>query len=485
MEEGSIRGRPRGRHTRAFVQTLARLMVGVSACLHAGCGGGAASGGPEVAPTVSAPVPGGGFEGEPIAGALAVNVVDADTGAGVAGAEVRLGPPHDTVPCRATTGVAAAVVFDRSNCFNLQGAQTVTASAYGRAVTTWRGVSTTQLTLPLASRAPSVPALAAVAGSLAGWGTTPPLPGHRQFATLAFSLSDAAAGAEEPLLRAAMATPVCALAAEDHPLGCHWQMRVPVGRRAIAAFLFDVDLRDVADPGDDVTTLTGLALVRGLELAEGAVLDDVPLSAWPQQTWSSLSGDIADAPHGVSRLSAYATLVLPSEGRLRFPEEGLETGAFTLRVPQPTQLPGFADARLDVAFRAAIGTGSAESEIRFPAVDVTSRLTVKGWLAPPSELEGQGRRLSWRAPGAAPQDADLWSSVVVADAAGPAWNFVLLDDQPALALPVLAVDPLSGGSLTLRVTQYSGGRAGASPFALVDAAGSALRAASASAVLQP
>jgi hypothetical protein len=298
-------------------------------------------------------------------------------------------------------------------------------------------------------------------------------------------LSDAAARAEEPLLRAAMTTPVCALAADDHPLDCHWQMRVPAGRRAVAAFLFDLDLRDLADPGDDVTTLTGVALVRGLELAEGTALGDVRLSAWPEQTWTSLTGDIADLPDGMSRLSAYATLVLPSEGRLRFPEEVLGTGGFTLRVPQPAQLAGLADTRLDVAFRVTSGTGSAESEIRFPAVDVTSRLPVKGWLAPPSELGGEGRHLSWRAAGDLSQDADLWSSVALADAAGPAWNFVLLDAEAALALPVVAVDPLSGGSLTLRVTQYAGGRAVASPFAVVDAAARALRAASASAVLQP
>lgn len=454
--------------------------------LAASCGGGAASPGPAVPPSLAAPVPGGGFEGEPIAGALAVSVVDAETGAGISGAEVRVGPADDPVPCVATTGLNGGAVFDWTNCFNLQGTQTVTAFAYGRAVTTWRGVNATQLTLPLAARAAASPSLATVTGSIAGWPKSSPRPGHRQFATLAFSLAGPRADLEERLLAAASSTAVCLRTAGDLPLDCPWRMSVPAGRRTLAAFLFDVDLRDPADSGDDVTTMTGLAVARGLDLAEGGALDDVRLIAWPDDAWASLAGDVAAPPAGLSQLSAVASLVVPGEGRLRLPEETLGPGGFELHVPQPTRVLAFGDATLDVTFRAASGMApeSARSEIRLPVADVTSRVAVEGWLAPPADLKGTARRLSWQAPaeGAA---QTLWSSVVLEDPAGPAWNVVLLDEEAALALPVLARAPLSGGSLTSRVTRYAGVRAVASPFAIVEAAARALRTASMTAVLPP
>jgi len=362
-------------------------------------------------------------------------VVDGATDAPVAGATVRVGPAVDVVPCTGLTDVAGRVVWTPLTCFNLQGPQTVTAWAYGYAATTWQGVAGANVTIPLTARAPATFATGTVTGTLRGVAPVA-TPGHRTALTVTSS-GDRAAGA------LSSQAPLC----ETDVAPCVWQVEVPAGRRALAFLWWDV----AEGPTGDVPTLAGVSLLRGLSVADGAILDGIDLAPPGSGTVAVWEGTLAAPPEALA-VEAWVALELGEEGTIALPPQAIGAGAIRLVLPVLSS----GDATVMVTFRADLPDGVSSSVVRRALVPGTP-LVIDGWLPGPRNPVLQGRRVAWQDGGPSHAGEGLLL-VSLEDAAGPVWEALLFPGATTtpgrLMLPRLSPDPLPGSGLALRVTTW-------------------------------
>lgn len=202
-------------------------------------------------------VPGGGLSGGPLGESLTVYAVDADSGRPIPSATVRLG-----------TGERAYVVGQTSSGgkLTLTGMagepQFVTVSAAGYAAASWGLISAAVATIPLEAT-DVVPGMADVVISLPGWDAMPPPPeGKFRMARFAFSrpsgLAALEATADGPL-------PEC----RESALGrssCSLKLSVPADATTLMAVIAEGDDAGTAEVSDDVFTMTGIGIVKNLQL---------------------------------------------------------------------------------------------------------------------------------------------------------------------------------------------------------------------------
>jgi len=412
-------------------------------------------------------IPGGGYDGDPIAGFLAVTVVE-ERGDGsqipLSDVSVQLGLSAEAVACRLTTDAAGLALFGPDNCVALTGPQIVTAYAYGYAPATWFGVAGANVTVPLVARTPASLPMATASGALQGWKNIAPADHHRTVAVVGSTQAASSRAVEDPFGRilslpatgdaaSSMATPANVCIATTTPLAdCTWRLSTRTGKQAHVAVLFDVDTQDTADENDDVATVTSMAWQRGLELQEGEVSEHETLEASPLSGLMALPVRASEVPAALTRVQASVVVELGDEGQLALAPQVLQGTGLTATLEVPRLEGMLSDATLGIVTVATRDAGHDLPRALVWAHDVAPEgaPSASSWLALPSALAAGAGSYSF-----VPASGAALSSVELGDAAGLAWSVRIFDGRTSFSLPSLHPPPLAGSLLTMKVSQMA------------------------------
>lgn len=454
------------------IRTLAlSLLVAAAACGDDGTGGGID------APPPGTPirVDGGGVTTPGVNGALNVFVVDADTGAPIAGASVRAGTGDAaTWAAGQTSGDGLVTLMDE----RLAGPQTVHVAVAGRVATTWIGVAGRDVTIPLASVNAAVPT-ARAAGTIAGWNNLPaPAFGHYTLGVVLTTFTDDVAGPENNLAQPAPGgTPANTCLRSALGNTCAWQLVTRTGPQVHFAVIVDGDPNGTTnDVSDDTYTLVGYAVGDAMDLAANQQVNGENLTILPADQLVDLRLTVPAPPSGLADAVAIPMLDLGADGRIVFPLPTVTPARGSTRVIAPTGRfagtydvvalatpPGAAAMPYATTFTRGVATGGA-----------TTALT--SWPAPVSGVQMSGLTGTF----ANARGAVRYASIRRGDGA-IVWSVSLLDGASAFTLPELDPDPLPVGQLTLEITDADLPAFDAGQFRLDDLAAQLARASGASA----
>jgi hypothetical protein len=397
-------------------------------------------------------IAGGGVADAPIGGELNVHVIDARSGAPIAGAAVRLGDAAATSVLSGTTDASGLVVLTSAT---LAGAQTVTASAAAHAAATWIGVRGANVTLPLAPGGP--PASATVTGTISGWSSLPAPAGFNDY-NLAIVLYSFLEDLNAP--ENSIAQPVANNTPTNNCLrtvisdSCAWKMNTRVGQQLHYAVIVRGNTHGTNnDTSDDTFTLLGYAAGAAVSMNAGQSMTGEALTMVSAGALTGLQVTFASAPGGLGDVVAIPMLDLGALGRVviplpqvtpasasaMLPSGGVFAGGVTQVLGSATP-PGAANAPFSIAFARSASGGTAAPGA-FPA--------------PPTGISAGGNHYAFSpVAGASLHTLNLTSTGAVVTY----WNVVVLDDTTSFNLPALAVDPLPTGTLELHVsgTQVDG-----------------------------
>lgn len=408
------------------------LWVGLSVLGLGACGGGGNSADPLL-------IPGGGATGGSIDGVLYVHVIDGFTQTPVANARVQLGDREVTAPVVIMTDATGLATFE-----DVSGPQMVTITASGYRTGTVIGLDAVNFTSELeASTAPAA-ASGHLTGTILGWDDLPaPAADHLTAGFVVFSqtidFDDPANAVQQPGVEPA--PNVCFRTPGVAP-PCAWELETRVGPQAIAAVIADIDGMGTPAEADNIVTVTGLGIRRGLDVASGQTLGAQDLTILPADGFEDMTIGFEAAPSGLDEVGAFAILRLGDEGQLPLSFTAASPEAAIVGVPALTG--ELASASYDVF--ASARSETAQTTIIHPDAQ-PGTVAVGPWLATPANPTASGGTYTFQAvPGASVH------ALEISDASGELWSISILDDTTSFTLPMLATDPLPPGELALRVS---------------------------------
>ena len=426
--------------------------LGMAAAL-AGCGGDDDAG------DQPGLIAGGGANGGAIKGKLAVFVIDEDTDAPLAGATVRAGINASATPtAMGTTDATGGVALSADA---LTGKQTVTVIASGYAPTTWVGVNAANLTIPVRSKTPPAASPSGtVMATIAGWDTLP-MPATNHFTAGIVVASDdpdhdtvgitqgtrTVSGLPMPIpANICIKGMVQATAISD----CNLSVKTRTGKLALLAFIADRDNRGTVSNDDDVTVVTGYAVVTGLDVASGATMGGVMLSLIPATDTTALGITLAAPPAPLTTSRAVPILDLggaSAGGRFSLGFVLADAAMPTSLVPK---LVGpLSAAHYDVTAQALAPAPSNVTSLAFQRnISLGAGVNVTSWLAPPTQLTANPGTLSFGFTAAT--GATVHAMNITAQG-GSVWRLTFFDGTTAVTLPTLTPDPFPAGGAPLRL----------------------------------
>lgn len=408
------------------------------------CGGD--DGAPPLAPVM---IPGGGVHDPGIDGVANVYVIDADDGAAIAGATVRVGDVEGTTDA---SGLFIAA--------DVSGPQTVLAKATGHAAAAWIGVDGGNVTVPLA-RSPvdsTRPPQAQLTGTIDGWESWPsPAVNHSLVAIITYAQDRELGSRANQIQQPASMGPIPASACvRTHgPAGaCTWKLNARAGAIALGMIVYDIDSRGTATTADDSSFVAAYA-VKPIAVVAGVNQMNVSMASPPTDSKVLAQVDLGTPPAGLGVVGSLVGLDLGAAGVYRLPAPS--TGGIGGEIPNRTLANGATYELIAVA-RQPPATGAAESIVIHRGQTETTPLTVGAWLPPPTALLADRTMVSFTpGPGGALSVAELVNAGLGVEGR-PVMSLVFLDGSSQAALPVdfapLPVDPM-----TLKVTAVATGAA--------------------------
>lgn len=404
-------------------------------------------------------IAGGGANGGAIKGKLAVFVIDEDTDAPLAGATVRAGINASATPtAMGTTDATGGVALSADA---LTGKQTVTVIASGYAPTTWVGVNAANLTIPVRSKTPPAASPSGtVMATIAGWDTLP-MPATNHFTAGIVVASDdpdhdtvgitqgtrTVSGLPMPIpANICIKGMVQATAISD----CNLSVKTRTGKLALLAFIVDRDNRGTASDADDVSVVTGYAVVTGLDVASGATMGGVMLSLIPATDTTSLGITLAAPPAPLTTSRAVPILDLggaSAGGRFSLGFVLADAAMPTSLVPK---LVGpLSAAHYDVTAQALAPAPSNVTSLAFQRnISLGAGVNVTSWLAPPTQLTANPGTLSF---GFTAATGATVHAMNISAQSGNVWRLTFFDGTTAVTLPALSPDPFPAGGAPLRL----------------------------------
>ncbi len=405
-------------------------------------------------------IAGGGANGGAIKGALAVFVIDEDTDAPLSGATVRAGVNASATPtAMGTTDATGGVALSADA---LTGKQTVTVVASGYAPTTWVGVNAANLTIPVRSKTPpAVSPSGTVMATIAGWDALP-MPAANHFTAAIVVASDdpehdtvgitqgtrTVSGLPMPI-----AANICikGMVQTTAISDCNLSVKTRTGKLALLAFIVDRDNRGTANDNDDVSVVTGYAVVTGLDVASGATMGGVMLSQIPATDTTSLGITLAAPPAPLTTSRAVPILDLggaSAGGRFSLGFVLADAAMPTSLVPK---LVGpLSAAHYDVTAQALAPSPSNVTSLAFQrSISLSAGVNVTSWLAPPTQLTANPGTLSFGFTAAT--GATVHAMNISGGGGGSVWRLTFFDGTTAVTLPALTPDPFPAGGAPLRL----------------------------------
>lgn len=415
----------------------------------ASCGGGGGGGPNPGSPDAKAGTPsliaGGGVADGPIAGTLNVYVVAAGGATPIAGAQVTVGAGSGAAPHTGTTDATGLITFTDAS---LTGAQTITATATGKAATTWIGANGSNVTIPL-DPSPRATPTAHAAGTIAGWDTLPsPSFGHYTLAVVLYSFVTDPAAPENSLTQpTSNGAPADTCIDSGTGGACAWQLLTRTGAQLHVATIVDGNAHGTPnDVTDDTYTLVGYAAGNAVTMTANQQQTGESLAMVGTSEETALSVSFPSAPAGLGHVVAIPMLDLGANGKIVFPLPTLDPGHTSTKVLQPT---GRFAGTYDLV---AIATPNATSNTPYSTVLQNGlslpAATIDPFLPAPTGVTAASGSYRFTAVAG----ASLHYATFSKSDGTVVWNVAILDGSTTFALPALSPDPLGTGSRTLAIT---------------------------------
>ena len=373
-----------------------------------------------------APVPveprviaGGGIGDGPIAGVVNLYVIDDVTRRPIANATVRVGSVDGVTD---STGLFVAHA--------VEGPQTIVAKANGYRSEVWVGANGANVTINLGVANTASPPTGTITGSINGFAAITVPAGHAKVAVASYSQSDTLGDESNEIEQ--NGGNFC-----FGTTACNFTLKSRTGKVAVAAALFDQDLKGTPDdPSDDTQTLIGWAVKTGLTVTENGT-QTVALDIVPAGMLQDVTVSFGTPPSGLSQVVGLVGIET-ADGTLQMTPMFLTPAGSTVRVPKPEAVSG-------TAYRL---TGFATNGQTNPTTSIVLRRGLTGtalsagtWLAAPS---GTPTRTggSWTAPSGATVhglEYKQGSTRIV--------NVTVFDGSTQVTLPAMIAVP--SGSLTV------------------------------------
>lgn len=425
------------------VLSLSLLAAAVAACSDDGGGDGPDG----VEPAL---VPGGGVRDPGLDGVVNVYVIDADDGAPLVGATVRVGATE------AVTDATGLVVGG-----DVSGPQTVMAKAAGHAAAVWVGVDGANVTIPL-ERSPadtSRPPQAQLSGSIAGWDELPPPEVNMvRVAILLYSqeheLGARANEIAQPPPNGTLPAASC-VRTRGPATPCAWRMNARAGDLALGLVMLEVDNRGTGEPTDDATVVTGFS-VHPLTVEDGRNQSGVMVPLPPADSGVRPTVDLGTPPAALTQVNAIAGLDLGARGVLRL--GGIDPTRAGAIVPSLALSAGSSYELLAFAREPVAGDAGtpAESVMLRRGLTDAAALAAGPWLPPPTALSGTRTMLSFTAQHTGGLHVAELTNAGLGVEGRRVLTVTFLDGSSQLALPTdfvtLPADPLTLKVISLDAT---------------------------------
>ncbi|HTJ41751.1 MAG TPA: carboxypeptidase-like regulatory domain-containing protein [Kofleriaceae bacterium] len=382
-------------------------------------------------------IAGGGVANGPISGTLNVYVVASGGSTPIAGASVTAGT-HT-----ATTDATGLATFT-----DLNGAQTISATASGKAATTWIGANGANVTIPL-DPSPRTTPTAKASGSINGWDSlAAPSFGHYTLAVVLYSFVTDVAAPENNLTQpTSNGAPLDTCVNSGLGSSCAWQLTTRTGAQRHVATIVDGDAHGTSsDLSDDTYTLVGYAAGQSVSLTANQQQSNETLSMVPSNQLANLSVSFPAAPSGLGRVIAIPMLDLGADGKVVFPLPTLDAGHTSTKVIAPT---GTFAGTYDLV---ALATPNATAKTPYSTVLMNgvslSQAAIDPFLAAPSALSAANGTYKFTAASGA---SIHYASFQKSDGT-VLWNVAILDGSTSFTLPALSPDPLGTGARAMVIT---------------------------------
>ena len=231
---------------------------------------------------------------------------------------------------------------------------------------------------------------------------------------------------------------------------CNLSVKTRTGKLALLAFIADRDNRGTVSNDDDVTVVTGYAVVTGLDVASGATMGGVMLSLIPATDTTALGITLAAPPAPLTTSRAVPILDLggaSAGGRFSLGFVLADAAMPTSLVPK---LVGpLSAAHYDVTAQALAPAPSNVTSLAFQRnISLGAGVNVTSWLAPPTQLTANPGTLSFGFTAAT--GATVHAMNITAQG-GSVWRLTFFDGTTAVTLPTLTPDPFPAGGAPLRL----------------------------------
>jgi hypothetical protein len=417
------------------------LVLALSICLAAACGGGV----DDVQPAV---IPGGGVHDPGIDGVVHVFVVDADSDAPIAGATVRVGATEGT-----TDAAGLLTVKDVS------GPQTILARATGYAAQMWVGVDGANVTIPAdrPTEATSRPPQAQLTGTITGWDALPAPPANHVRAALVTFTQDPELGSNandimQPPPVGNLPANACIRLPQGASPPCAWRLNARAGTIALGLIQIDIDSRGTPDDSDDVQTITGYALGQPITVIDGANQSGVTIGLPPASSTVTATVDFGAPPAALTAAQAIVGLDLGATGVFRFATAS--RARTSVVIPNVAAFPATTYELVGFAQEPADDGTAAQSILLRRGLSSASSLTAGEWLPPPTGLASDRVTASFtRGRAEGPYIVELDT---VAAQPARVLSIALFDDSSQVTFPA-DFAPLPAGPITMRVTTLDTG----------------------------
>lgn len=401
-------------------------------------------------------ITGGGIGDGAIEGVVNVHVIDSDTDAAIAGAEVIIGEAGEA-PLTLVTDADGLAAFDDGG---LSGPTTVTVVADDYVVATWFGANGANITVPLTPvvETEDIPK-ATVRGSIVGWeNMDAPAANHFVVGIVSYShtreLGDAANELVQP---AGDPIPPNACAVAVAPIQpCSWSLVTRTGTVAIFATIIDIDTKGTQDETDDTSQVIGYAYKSGIEVEDAVNMSNVMLEQLPAGSLVEVGAAYTSLPSGFDSAASLLQLDLGDSGLMPL-------GYMTTDGPETVSVPDLAGAFATntyqaIAFAADSSADSEDDENPMTAIflrdigTLGADLEFGAWMDQPANLAYDGTAYTFTPV----NGARLHTAKLRRTNGTVLWDIALLDGRSSFVLPAISPDPLPTGEIELIVDTFEG-----------------------------
>jgi hypothetical protein len=375
-------------------------------------------------------IAGGGIGDGAIDGVVNLYVIDDDSRAPIAGAEVRVGPVSGTTDA---TGlfVAEGVV----------GPQQVVVKAPGHRSEMWVGANGANMTFDLEVANAPTPDRANLTGSIVGFTGLTVAPGHAKLAVIAYSATDDLGDPANEIPQSTADQNACIATLATDP--CNFTVTTRTGQVALIAAIFDRDLKGTpANPADDTQVLIGWASRQGIAVTANTNLTGQDLGLVPVAMQQTVTVDFGSPPASLPTVGALVGIDLGDDGVFQLPVFATPA-APTVLAPKPGAFSGATGYRLTGIANDGATSNAAQSVVLVRDL-AGPTLAAGSWLSPPTAVALTRAGGSW-----APVEGATVHAVELSQGGTGVLNLTVFDGTTDVALPDLITLP--SGSLAAAV----------------------------------